>query len=105
MCQRGTKKHGEEVFYDGDSPDFSEAPDLRSPAPHPKTNFRKINCTNRNTPMPQVSIQLRHFSKQACHFDEFGLRSPVVQKTFYWKCATSIVERVELRTSPKNGRQ
>ena len=54
QCQRGAKKHGEEAFYDEGSPDFSEAPDLRSPASHLKTYFRKINCINRNNPMAQV---------------------------------------------------
>ena len=27
----------------------------------------------------------------------FGLRSPVIQKTFRYKCATSVVERVVVR--------
>ena len=35
-----------------------------------------------------------HFSKQDGHSDDFGLRSPVIQKTFERKCATFILERV-----------
>ena len=33
------------------------------------------------------------FSEQDMHSDNFGLRSPVIQKTVQRKCATSIVER------------
>ena len=32
--------------------------------------------------------------------DDFGLKSPVVQKTFQAKTATSVVARVTLRLSP-----
>ena len=35
-----------------------------------------------------------HYSKQDWHCDDFGLRSPVIQETFWQKCATSIAERV-----------
>ena len=41
-------------------------------------------------------MQKRHFSKQNWHSDDCGLRIPVIQKVFYRKCATSVVERVAL---------
>ena len=41
------------------------------------------------------STQKRRFSKQGWPSDDFGLRSPVIQKTKQQrKCATFIVERV-----------
>ena len=45
------------------------------------------------------SSYLRQFSKQDLHSDDFGLRSPPRQspKTFERKCATSIVECLDLQ--------
>ena len=40
------------------------------------------------------STQESHFSRREWHYDDFGLRSPVIQKIFWRKCATFIVERV-----------
>ena len=40
------------------------------------------------------SIRKRRFSKQDWYSDDFGLRNSVIQKTFWRKCSTSIVEHV-----------
>ena len=37
------------------------------------------------------------FSKQGWYSDGFELRNPAIQKMFWWKCATSIVERIGSR--------
>ena len=77
-------------------PKFSEAPHLRSSVPHPKTDV----STNQNA-SPRIisspkSKKKRRFSKHDWHSGDFGLGNPVIQKTFWWKCGTSIVERVRL---------
>ena len=38
------------------------------------------------------------FSKQDWHYDDFGLlRNPIIQETFWRKCATSSVERAIIK--------
>ena len=41
-------------------------------------------------------MQKRQFLNRDWPSDDFGLRIPVIQKTFYRKCATFIVERVSI---------
>ena len=66
---------------------------LRSSIPHPKTGFSKNQIASRWT-IAWLNHTQNCFSKQHWHSDDFGLRSPVIQKQNQRKCATSIVERV-----------
>ena len=47
-----------------------------------------------NNPMAPGAYKNAIFETRYWHSDDFGLRSPVIQKTFQRKCGTSIVERV-----------
>lgn len=87
-----------EAFYDRGSTHFfrgSPREELYCCISHPKTDFgEKKNCIRRKPLMTQI-YQKTCVSNKYWHCDDFfGLRRPVLQKTFYQKRATSIVERV-----------
>ena len=78
---------------------LSEVPRLGNLGPLPKQNdLEKIKLLNRMNKSPCVGVQ-RESCKKKCRFPTiFGLRSPVIQKPFPTKSATSIVERVVFHT-------
>ena len=78
-------------------PNFSEAQYLRSSIPHPKTDLnKKPNWIPTNHPMAQVT-NMPFFETNFGILTILGFRIPVIQKTFYRKFASSIVERVIAR--------
>ena len=65
-------------------PNFSGAPHLRSPTPHPNTDFSETQIVSPMiNPMAQEYKNKRPFSKQDWHFDAFELRSPVFGIQYY----------------------
>ena len=79
-------------------PNFSEAQYLRSSIPHPKTDLnKKPSWIPTNHSMAQVT-NMPFFETNFDILTILGLlRIPVIQKTFYRKFASSIVERVIAR--------
>lgn len=59
-------------------PIFSEAPHLRSPIPHPNTDFSQNQIASRRI-LPCPKNTKTSFSKQNWPSDDFGLRSTVIQ--------------------------
>ena len=61
-------------------PNFSEAPDLRSSIPYPKTDLSKNQLASRRiTPWPQSTKRL--VSKSRLAFRRFGLKEPRLSET------------------------
>ena len=88
-----TSRRGIDVCYDRGAPLFfsNTTPQFGSLRPLPKTDWEK-NKTAVGWKIPWPRHTTRYMQTKWDIPDDFGLRSPVVQKTFRTKSATYIVE-------------